>query len=52
MNTIKNLFRDRYESPELTVVDLQIEGSVLAGSGEWTTTGGAGIDTLVDGGDI
>lgn len=45
MNTIKNLFRDRYESPELTVMELQLEGSVLFESGQ---TGGIMDDATVE----
>ena len=51
MNTIKNLLGGRYESPELTVVEMQLEGAVLSAS-DWTSTGGGGIDDIVDGGDL
>lgn len=52
MSTLKNsLQRGRYESPELTVVELHLEGAVLQTS-SWTTNGGGGIDDLVDGGNI
>ena len=52
MNISKNLLGGgRYESPELTVVELHLEGAVLQTSG-WTSKGGAGIDDLVDGGGI
>ena len=55
MNKIKNTLSGiRYESPELTVVELQLENAVLAGSdgsNDWTTTGGGGISDLVDNGD-
>ena len=32
MNTIKNSFGGRYESPELTVMELQLENAVLQAS--------------------
>ncbi|MBR4974722.1 MAG: hypothetical protein IKY60_03955 [Bacteroidales bacterium] len=44
MNTIKNLLGGgRYESPEMTVVELQLEGAVLSGSGDQQVPQGAGI---------
>ena len=51
MNTTKSLLGGKYESPELTIVEMQLESAVLSAS-EWTTTGGGGIDDLVDGGNI
>lgn len=52
MNTMRNsLGGGRYESPELTVVELHLECAVLQASG-WTTNGGGGIDDLVNGGDM
>lgn len=45
MNTIKNSLGGRYESPELTVVELQLEGAVLSDS-VWTTGGGGVVDDL------
>lgn len=50
MNTMRNSFGGRYESPELTVVELHLEGAVLQTS-NWPTTGGGGISDLVDNGD-
>ena len=51
MSTLKkHLQVDRYESPELTVVELHLEGAVLQTS-NWPTTGGGGINDLIDNGD-
>ena len=41
----------RYETPELIVVELQLEGAVLNGS-PWDTTGGGRFGDLNDGGDL
>lgn len=51
MKTFNDSFRGRYESPELIVVELHLEGAVLQTS-SWTTNGGGGIDDLVNGGDM
>ena len=46
MNTLKNLLSGgKYVSPELTVVELQLESAVLSASG-WTTSGGGVVDDL------
>lgn len=51
MSTFKNSLQGhRYESPELTVVELHLEGAVLQTS-NWPTTGGGGINDLIDNGD-
>ena len=48
MNTLKNLLSGgEYESPELTLIELHLEGAVLSSS----TQGGGGISDLVDNGD-